>query len=254
MRCRAPLLRTLVDELKRKHAGSVFGVTWFLIMPLLFLAFYATVYLVIFKVRPASMSPFDYLLFIYIGLMAYLGFSESMTAGAGALVVNRAIMLNTVFPAELLSLRTVLSVQMTFVIGMALAIVWAILVGRTTFWVVTIPIIMALQVTFLVGLAWFLAPLYIVFRDLGQLLNFVSLAILVISPIAYRASELTGFQRVLLYINPLYYYLACYQSVIFDGTRPPLTFLLAGTVMAALTFVLGFWFFVKVKPVVAEHV
>jgi lipopolysaccharide transport system permease protein len=253
-RCRVALASTLADEVKRKHAGSVFGLGWFVIMPLLFLGFYAAVYLVIFKVKPAEMSAVAYLHFIYIGLMAYLGFTEAMTAGAGALVVNRSIILNTVFPAELLPLRTVISTQTTFVLGLTLAVVWSIFTGRGSAWLLLVPLVMALQIVYLIGLAWFLSPIFIVFRDLGQLLSFISLAILVISPIAYRASELTGYQSILLYINPLYYYLSAYQAIIFEAKAPPLVQLVLGAVASVVMFFAGFWFFRRVKAVVAEHV
>ena len=237
------LVRTSTDEIKRKYAGSVFGMSWFFIMPILFLIFYAVVYLVVYKVKPTDMSPLDYLRFIYIGLMAYLGFSEAMTSGAGALVSNKSILLNTVFPAELIALRTVLVTQTTFVIGFVLAIIWCLIGGHWSAWLLLIPVIMAMQIAFLIGLAWVLAPIYVVFRDLGQLLSFVSLAILIISPIAYRASSLVGIQAILLYVNPLYFYLASYQAIIFDASHPPLWPFLMGLLAAVVTFTLGFVFF-----------
>ena len=253
-RCRAALKSTLVDEIRRKHAGSAFGMGWFVILPLLFLTFYATVYLVIFKVKPTEMTSLDYLLYIYIGLMAFLGFSEAMTSGAASLSANRAIILNTVFPAELLPLRSVLSSQTTFLIGLGLSIVWSLTVGRGSIWLLMVPIVVVFQIVFLIGLAWLLSPIYLVFRDLGQLLNFASLGIMVISPIAYRASDLQGFQKILLYINPLYYYLSGYQAMVFDGKPPPLSQLLLGAGAAITIFLVGFYFFRRVKAVVAEHV
>lgn len=253
-RSRRVLIRTLYDDIRRKHAGSVFGMSWFIIMPLLFLGFYATVYLVVYKVKPASMSPVDYLHFIYIGLMAYLGLSEGMTAGAGSLIVNRAVVLNTVFPAELLPLRAALVGQMTFLLGFVLAICWTLATGKASVWLMLLPLVVAMQILFSIGLAWILAPIYVVFRDLGQILNFVVLAILVISPIAFRSTELTGYQKIMLYINPLYFYLASYQSILFDGTAPPLVPFLMGAVACLVVFFIGFRFFVRVKPMVAEHV
>jgi len=253
-RCRAALASTLADEIRRKYAGSVFGAGWFFLVPLLFLGFYYAVYLVVFKVKPAELSPIAYLHYIYIGLMAFLGFSEAMTAGAGSLLVNRAILLNTVFPAELLPLRTVLSTQATFVIGLSLSVIWSLAAGRGSGWLILVPVVMAFQIMFLIGLAWFLSPIFLVFRDLGQLLNFASLAIMVISPIAYRASELSGAQALLLYINPLYFYLSAYQAIIFDGQAPPIVQFALGGSGAVAIFFSGFWFFRRVKAVVAEHV
>lgn len=253
-RCRAALLNTLNDEIRRKYAGSVFGMTWFVLMPMLFLVFYAAVYLVIFRVKPPNMSPLAYLHFIYIGLMAFLGFSEAMTTGAGSLVANRAIILNKVFPAELLPLRTVLATQTTFIVGFTLAVIWSFAAGRATPWLILVPIVMGFQIVYLIGLAWLLSPVYLVFRDLGQLLSFASLAIMVISPIAYRPTDLVGFQAILLYINPLYFFLSAYHAIIFDGQAPPLLEFMLGMTVSAFMFFAGYWFFSRVKSVIAEHV
>ena len=50
-----------------KNAGSAFGVAWILLLPVLFLALYSAVYLIVFKVKPADMTPAEYVLFVYIG-------------------------------------------------------------------------------------------------------------------------------------------------------------------------------------------
>jgi lipopolysaccharide transport system permease protein len=221
---------------------------------LLFLAFYGATFLVVFKVKPAGTSPAEYLLFMYIGLMAFLGFSEGLSAGAGSLLVNRAILLNTVFPAEMLPLRSVLVGQTTFILGMAIALVWSGIDGRWSWWVLIVPFVMALQIMFLIGVAWLLSPIYLIFRDLGQILNFLVLAIMVISPIAYRADALAGPARLLLVVNPLYYFLACYQATLYDAKGPDPGLLAIAAAVSVTVFVGGFWFFGRVKGALAEHV
>ena len=52
-----PLVSTLKDEVRRKNAGSAFGVAWIFLLPVLFLALYSAVYLIVFKVKPADMTP-----------------------------------------------------------------------------------------------------------------------------------------------------------------------------------------------------
>lgn len=253
MRTREVLLATLWDEVRRKYAGSAFGMFWLLLLPLMFLGFYSIVYLTIFKVKPVDMAPADYVLFIYVGLMPFLSFSESISSGAGALASNRAVLLNTVFPAELIPLRTVLAAQTTFLVGISVAVLWAGIEGRLSPWIALLPLYIIAQIMFLTGLAWILAPIYLVFRDLGQILNFVVLGLMVISPIAYRASSLSPQVRALVDYNPLYYFLVGYQSIIFDGVAPPFNtaaIMLAGSMAM---FMLGHWFCRRVKTIVADY-
>lgn len=252
-RSRDSFIATVFEELQRKFAGSTFGLGWLMILPLLFLAFYSTVYIYVFRVQPAEMSQIDYVFFIYIGLMPFLSFSESMTAGAGSLQVNRAVLLNTIFPAELIPLRVVTSVQATFVVGLLIAIGWTVFAGKLSAWIVFLPFIVIFQTMFLAGLAWILAPLYLVFRDLGQLLNFATLGLLIISPIAFPADALTGPARVMLVVNPLYYYLECYRALLFYGNMPDLRILAVTVTFSLAFFFVGFAVFRRVKTVVADY-
>lgn len=253
MRSRDVLFATLRDEVRRKYAGSAFGMAWLVLMPLMFLGFYSLVYLTVFKVKPVGMEPADYVLFIYVGLMPFLSFSESISSGAGALATNRAVLLNTVFPAELIPLRTVLAAQTTFLVGIVIAVFWAGIEGRLTVWTTLLPLYVVAQIMFLTGLAWLFAPAYLVFRDLGQILNFVVLGLMVISPIAYRADSLSPQVRALVEFNPLYYFLVGYQSIIFDGKPPPADTLAIALAGSAGMFMFGHWFCSRVKTIVADY-
>jgi lipopolysaccharide transport system permease protein len=254
LRCRRALLSTLRDEIRRKHAGAVLGAGWLVLMPLMFLAFYAAVFITVYRVKPTDMSAAEYVYFIYIGLMTFMGFSEGLTSGAASLSANRAVLLNTVFPAEMLPLRSVLVGQTTFVIGMVIAVCWSFPAGHASVWMLLAPLVMALQVMFLIGTAWLLSPIYLVFRDLGQILSFAVLGIMTVSPIAYRPESLSGLGKVLLGVNPLYYFLAPMQEVLFNMRAPSAQQLGAAAALAFGTFVLGFVFFRKVKGTLAERV
>lgn len=251
---RSALSATLGDEVRRRFAGSAFGVFWVFLVPLLFLGLYSAVYLWIFKVKPADITAIDYVLFVYIGLAAYLSFVDALSSGTGSWQANRSILLNTVFPAEMLTLRSVLSTQTTFVIGLTICLVWSAIAGRLTSAAVWVPYLAVSQIAFLVGLSWFLAPIYIVFKDLGQIINFAVLLMLVISPIAYRASELRDVAAALAHGNPLFYFLIGYQSAIFDGTEPPTDTLVIAGVLGVVFFCAGFAFCQRVKMPVADHV
>jgi len=57
-RHRAVLLAITVSDLKGKYAGSILGMLWLLLFPLLFLSMYAVVYMFIFRVRLKVLNPF----------------------------------------------------------------------------------------------------------------------------------------------------------------------------------------------------
>src|ERR1700741_4319372 len=101
LRYRLTLLRTVKSEILQKNAGSLLGLLWLVLTPLIFLVIYSVVYIVIFRIKPGALSEYEYTLLIFAGLMSFLGFSEAISAGIASLAGHRSILLNTVFPSEL---------------------------------------------------------------------------------------------------------------------------------------------------------
>ena len=56
------LVATTVFELKKRYAGSAFGLFWVILYPALLLGVYIFVYMVVFKVRFPDMGEYQYVL------------------------------------------------------------------------------------------------------------------------------------------------------------------------------------------------
>src|SRR5262249_23863635 len=151
-----------------------------------------------------------------------------------------AVLLNTVFPAEMLPLRSVVAAQTTLVVGLALAVVGSLALGRASWCILLVPVPLLLQVMFLVGASWMLSPVYLLVRDLSQIVNLLMLVLFVISPIAYRPESLGGTVQLLLWLNPLYYYITMFQNLLFDGTLPAPAIVLVALALSIATFACGF--------------
>src|SRR5437762_13394725 len=75
-------------ELAKRHAGSVLGFTWVVLQPALLLSVYIFVYMVVLGMRFEGFSRFDYVLYVFCGLVPYLGFMEALTTGALSIKQN----------------------------------------------------------------------------------------------------------------------------------------------------------------------
>jgi len=171
------LFRTTSAELRQKYAGSVLGLLWVLLSPLILLAIYSLVYLVIFRIQPASLSRFEYVLYILSGLVPCLAFCEALSCGSSSLTLNRAILLNTVYPSELVPLRSVLATQASAVVGLALVLVFSIALGKLTWTALFVPFVWLFQLMFVMGLVWVLSLASLVLRDIQQMLMFVTMVV-----------------------------------------------------------------------------
>lgn len=246
-------VRTALTEVRSRYAGSALGLLWMVLAPLLLMGIYATVYLVIFNVRPADMSAAVYVVYVLSGLLPFLGFSEALTNGAASLAMNRAILLSTVFPAELVPLRAVVSSQASTIVGMLFCIVVATLVtGPSAAWLL-LPFIWIAMLLFVSGIVLALSVASLLLKDIQQGLGFVTMILLIASPIGYTPAMIPDRLRPWLMINPLAHYINAIHEVLIFGRWPSPVTLLTILILSTVSFAGGFWVFGRAKRVFFDY-
>ena len=111
-------------ELRQKYKGSVLGVLWYLVNPLVLMGVYALVFSVLLKVADVP----DYPLFLLIGLIVWVFFSQALLAAAPSLVMNASLVRKVRFPREAIP-GSVATVQLvTFLVMLALVVPVALVI------------------------------------------------------------------------------------------------------------------------------
>src|SRR5207244_4901327 len=105
-----------------KYAGSILGMLWYPLYSALLLGSYCFVYLVVFRVRYRELGTYDFVLFVFAGLIPYLGFSEAVSTGLGSVKQNLALLRNAVFPIEFVPVKHVLAAMVALSSSLALLI------------------------------------------------------------------------------------------------------------------------------------
>jgi lipopolysaccharide transport system permease protein len=244
---RKPLWRTTLSEVRQRYAGSTMGLFWVALAPGLLLALYACVFIYIYKVVPNGIDTTTYLVQLFAGLLPFLAFSDGLLNGSSAVLSNRAVLLNTVYPAELVPLRAVLSGHAVAVFGFVLVAGLVLATGHPLRGLVLLPVVLLLQVMFVCGVAWPLSLANLVLRDVQQLLTFLCTALMIVSPIAYAPDSAPGLLKLLVYLNPLSYFILACQSLVVSGSLPPTKVVLVMTAFSLGAFVLGFRLFQRGK-------
>ena len=150
---------TALIEIKKKYAGSALGIIWMVVYPLLFLATYATVYGLVFKVRYPGLTTPEYVAVIFSGLIIFLGFNESIVSGIQSVTSNSGLIKNTLFPIEMIPVRTVLCSQVTQIVGSIILLVLLLVLKRWTMLTPLIIFIMGLEILMEIGLTWILSSI-----------------------------------------------------------------------------------------------
>ncbi len=253
-RHRLLLQRTTRSELKARFAGSLLGFVWLLGYPVLLLGAYAGVFLYVFKTKQAGFEGLDYVLLIFCGLIPFLGFAEGLGVGTPAVTGSASLIKNTLFPIELVPVRAVFVSQAVQVIGSALLLLAVIANGMFTPWALLLPVVWVLQVMFTIGLIWIVSSVNVYLRDLQQMVAVITLFLMMVSPIAWPARELTGPLATFSTFNPLWYVIACHQDLLVYGRAPAPAAFLGLAALGLGFFSLGSWFFGRMKRVLIDNV
>lgn len=252
-RNRRVFVQTTIAEVRSRYAGSLLGLFWVILAPLALMSIYAAIYLYVFRVRPANMPASHYVVYVLSGLLPFLTFSDGLASGTSSLSSNRALLLSTVFPAELVPLRSVIAGQAPTVIGMSLCVAAAAAAGLASPAMIAIPAIWILLLLFVIGLVWILALANLLVKDIQHALGFVNMILLVASPIGYTLDIAPPSLRMWLQLNPLAHYIdAIHDSVVFgrfpDGRAWGV---LIG--LSLLSFFAGYWVFQRAKRVLFDY-
>ncbi len=248
------LTRVLAGEMRARYAGSHIGAGWVFLAPALLLSVYALIYVEIFKVDVPTLSTAGYVLFIFSGLVPFLTLAESLSASLGSVLTNTQVFSNTVYPIDLTPVTAVLVAQGTMVVGITVVLAGGAIVGLLTPFVLLTPVVWFLQILALIGIGWILSLVNVLVRDVQNVVTITLLLLLISSPIAFTPEQVPPQLKVLLYINPVAWFITAYQDVMVLGFSPAPEHWAALVVFSLVLFGLGSWVFARLKPVVADYV
>src|SRR5207237_54595 len=84
-----------------------------------------------------------------------------------------------------------------------------------------LPLVLVLQIMFVCGVSWPLSLANLVLRDIQQILTFLCTALMIVSPIAYAPDAAPGLLKLLVYLNPVSYFVLTCQSLAVTGSLTP---------------------------------
>lgn len=248
------VLEGVIHDVRQQYTGSVFGMFWAVLFPLLQLGIYAALYTVIFKVRPTGLTEMGYTLLVFSGLVPLLAFSQALVAATSSLTANKNLLLNTVFPAELIPVRAALAAHAPTLFGLIITLALGFALGRTSWQaILLVPVFWVLLIMFTMGLGWILSLLTLVARDIQHSIGLFLMLATILSPFAYTPEMVPASLKFIIYLNPLSYFVLTFQQLITYGTWPdPVA--AAGAIFLALgSFLIGFTVFQRAKHIFFDY-
>lgn len=211
------LLRELVlRDMKLRYKRSAIGVAWSLLNPLAQLLVFNLVFSFILPLKIQN-----YTVFLFSGLLAWNWFQSSLSAATGSIVENRDLVQQPGFPAMVLPIATITTHFIHYLMALPVLLIFMFIGGirlHATIWL--LPLVFAVQFLLTLSLAYPLAALQVVFRDIQYLLGVGLLLGFYLSPVFYDVSLLEQRYQVLLRLNPIHVLLDAYRSILIQGQVP----------------------------------
>ena len=188
-------------DLRVRYKQAVLGVAWVLIQPLLVTLIF-TVFLGMLARVPSDGAPYP--LLIYVGLLPWTFFSNSVATSGGSLVANSNLITKVYFPRLIVPSASVLARLVDF------GIAFLILAGMMIYYRVPVgPRLLALAplvvlTTLLaLGCGMLASALNVRYRDVGIILPVLLQLWMYVSPVLYPTSLVPAGWRGLYSLNPL---------------------------------------------------
>ncbi|MBV9522409.1 MAG: ABC transporter permease [Alphaproteobacteria bacterium] len=253
IRRRQVLLATTKVELLKKYSGSVLGPVWIFLFPALLLGIYLFIYAVVFPVKMAEFSNFDFVLYVFSGMIPYLGLVEVLGTGTLAVKQNIHLVKNVMMPIELIPIRSTTVGIVGQLVSLAVLLVLIALHGSLTLQILWLPLVLALQFIFLAGLVYFCSALAVSLPDISYFISLFLMLLMFVSPIGYRPDMLPAGYWPIIYFNPIFYMIEVFRDCLFYGRLPsPANGLLYAGICFG-TFLAGTGFFSRFKNILIDY-
>ena len=238
---------------KAEYLESKLGKVWLVLNPL-FLAVIYYLLVTIIQGNSAQTNSFTTLCHILIGLFTFYFAQNCILLGAQSITSGGRLILNQAFPRSLLPLSSAISAARQFLptlpVYISIVIIGKLVLSDTelpglTWNYLLIPIILTLLIITSFGLALLFATMNVYFRDTTKLLSYIMRIWLYASPVLWQPDMLTGWYRVILYLNPLGPILSANSRIWIDGMTPTPAQLIGCLFWAFTSILLGGYFFIS---------
>ncbi|MDP2891918.1 MAG: ABC transporter permease [Bacillota bacterium] len=215
------LLSELVKrDIKIKYKGSILGIVWSVLSPLLMMLVMAAVFSLIFH--------FDiphYVVYLLTGQVFFSFMVEATTLSMQSILGNGSLLRKVYVPKYIFPLSKIISTMVNLAFIMVAVFIVMAIDGVPFSWsLLMIPVAVFYLFLFTLGLGLLLAAAVVFFRDIAHIYGVFVTAWMYFTPIFYRVDLIPPQYQIIFKLNPMYHYVSYFRMIILEGRVPPLEF------------------------------
>lgn len=248
------LFSLIVRDVQSRYKGTLLGLSWLALYPLLMLGVYSFVFGGVFKSRWMNQGNIgDFVIMLFCGLIVFTIFSEVANRAPGTITGNSNFVKKVVFPLELLPIVSLGAAMFNALISFVILCLLILLVNfgipATAFFA---PLVLLPLLLMIAGVSWSLAALGVFFRDLSQIVGIITSMMLFLSPVFFPVDSAPEAARWFLNFNPLTYPIEEMRHVLIVGQSPNWTYLGVYLFVSLTVAWVGLWIFQRSRPAFAD--
>lgn len=211
-------------EVIGRYRGSILGLIWSFLYPLLMLSLYYFVFGFVLEVKwgvEIATGEVEYGVVLFAGLIVHMFFSECLIRSPSVINANTRFVKKIVFPLEILPIVVVCTSFFHFLLGFLILLVFNLIVHEVLYWTVLyIPLVLLPLVVLSLGVSWLLSSIGVFVRDISQVVGILATLLLFLSGILFPIELVPQEFQILLYANPLTLIVEQLRVVVIYGHNP----------------------------------
>jgi lipopolysaccharide transport system permease protein len=252
-------------DIRVRYKHSVLGAAWAVLPPMATMLIFTFVFGAVInmdKQKLTGSSSLPYPIFAFSGLVPWMFFANGLTAAVNSLVTNRQLVTKIYFPREVFPLASVAGAFVDFLIAsvvlVGLAVVFHFLPNGWTYqfhWMVLVtPVVVAVQIALMVGMALLLSMANLFYRDVGFVFRSVIQLWMFVTCVVYQLEATSGWKSVVIQLNPMTPIIRAYRDCLILG-RSPFDVAFCGAAAVSIMFlIVGWWWFRRREDDFAENI
>ena len=241
----------VVREISGQYRQSALGTLWKVAQPIGMTLLFILINLVI----PLSQENVPYPLYVFAAMVPWTFFTSAFVTGSDSIIANSDLIKKIYFPREILIIQAFGSALLDFFIAFGFWLILKLIYHSPFSWVlIFLPLILAIQVTFTLGLSFLVASFNFIRRDINHLRGLLLQIWFYFTPIVYSPKVIPQNVHTIYYLNPMVGLTQSYRSIFISGQPPDFFLLIWPTLLSIGVMFIGYKFFKRMEPLMADIV
>ena len=239
-------------DIKVRYKQTVLGAGWAILNPVINMIVLSIIF---GNLAGLSTEGYPRPVFTFAALLPWGLFSKALTDAGRSMLANRTMITKIYFPRLIIPLSSVLGGLADF------GIAFLVLLGMMAFYkiyptarILTLPFFLFMAIVTALGVGLWLSALNVLYRDVGYILPFLTQFWLLVTPVAYSASEIPAQYQFLYALNPMAGVVEGFRWALLGSPTAPASAMAISFGISLIVLISGVYYFRHMEKTFADMI